>query len=688
LRTENLGGGGCLLSQCASIDLFDLIPEELKKLRQWTCWLIQQRNGKPTKVPYNPETGKPSKANDARTWVSFGEAYAGVLSGKYQGIGFEFSPDDQYFGVDLDHCRNPETGAIELWASEIIEELDSYAEVSQSGCGVHIIGRGRKRGDRCKKLLGNGAAIEIYDRERYFIMTGDVVGERSRIENREIPLDKLYNRYFDKQDNESPGCTDRQIIPKNLEDEQILELLGNARNSGKFSALWNGDKADYADDDSSADQALVNLLAFYTKDRAQIDRLFRRSALMRPKWDERRGKQTYGERTIAKAVSAVKNTYSPRLTRSSPETNGTNPGESAPTENPRPFKLWTLDELFAYELDERDNILGDYMLQQGAMTPFIGPPDLGKTRLVIQLIVSLLTGRPDWLGLRIHRHDLKILFLQTENSIRRLRRDLGAMLHGCRPDFRAQVNERLRLFVPQSIDEMSLGLDDPEIIARLKATIRNAQPDITFADPFGDFYAGDNENDAMQMRTTAKLLMQIVRSGNEKGALGVIHHARSGKAAAAGADGWERGSYGRGSKALISIGRAAINLAPADEHDSSAVIVACGKCNDGVRFPAFGVRLDPETMTYSRDEGIDIDAWREAVAGDNKRGPKKRLTVELVASTLKLLGNKAKKKELVAELMRVNECSSTTAYEAVSRADGKTVFAAAEFVTLLDERAK
>lgn len=341
------------------------------------------------------------------------------------------------------------------------------------------------------------------------------------------------------------------------------------------------------------------------------------------------------------------------------------------------FKLWTLDEVFQFELDERDNYLGDYLVQASAMTPLLGPPDVGKSRVIIQLIVSALTGRADWLGFPIHRHDLKIMFLQTENSIRRLKHDLGAMLRGCCPDARAEVNMRLRLFIPQSVDETVLGLDDAAVVARLKATVQRERPDLVIVDPVGDFYAGDNENDAIQMRTTCKLLLGIARSANEKTAIIPIHHARSGKTAAANADGWERSAYGRGSKALISIARAAINLAPADEHDSGAIIVACGKSNDGPRFPAFGIRLDPETMTYSRDEEIDIEAWRETVKGEKKRGPQKAVSVELTVSALNALGGKAKKKDLVAELIRLTKCASSTAYDAISRAHEKNAVLAA-----------
>src|SRR5262249_45728386 len=74
--------------------------------------------------------------------------------------------------------------------------------------------------------------------------------------------------------------------------------------------LWEGDTSAYGGDDSRADEALCFLLAFWCrKDAAQIDRLFRRSGLMRPKGDEKRGQQTYGALTIGKACTLVSRVY-------------------------------------------------------------------------------------------------------------------------------------------------------------------------------------------------------------------------------------------------------------------------------------------------------------------------------------------------------------------------------------------
>src|SRR5262249_6487500 len=98
-----------------------------------------------------------------------------------------------------------------------------------------------------------------------------------------------------------------------LADDEIIRLAKRIGRSGsKFAGLWDGKWQDDFPSQSEADSSLVFRLAFFTKDAAQIDRIFRRSGLMRDKWDERHGEQTYGQLTIARALETVTAQYRPR----------------------------------------------------------------------------------------------------------------------------------------------------------------------------------------------------------------------------------------------------------------------------------------------------------------------------------------------------------------------------------------
>src|SRR5215208_220859 len=114
-------------------------PPELKAREQWLCWRREKRNGRDTKVPYNPRTGKRADPTNPTTWCSYAEAIEACEAGRYSGLGFTISSADQYAAIDLDHVRDPETGAVAEWATEWVEAFGGYTEVSPSGGGLHVI---------------------------------------------------------------------------------------------------------------------------------------------------------------------------------------------------------------------------------------------------------------------------------------------------------------------------------------------------------------------------------------------------------------------------------------------------------------------------------------------------------------------------------------------------------------------
>jgi primase-polymerase (primpol)-like protein len=146
------------------------IPGELKARPQWVNYkAIQKPDGRLDKVPYTPGADRKASTTDLMTWGTFEEALEGL--DRFDGLGFVFCSADPYVGVDLDGCVYPETGEIEPWARQIIEDLDAYAELSPSGTGVHIIAKGRI------PCSGRRGSVEMYIQDRFFAMTGHVIGE-------------------------------------------------------------------------------------------------------------------------------------------------------------------------------------------------------------------------------------------------------------------------------------------------------------------------------------------------------------------------------------------------------------------------------------------------------------------------------------------------------------------------------
>ena len=143
---------------------------------------------------------------------------------------------------------------------------------------------------------------KLYGDGRYFTVTGHALeGMPATVEDRAEEISNLYRRLFPESDAApvAPDC------PLPIDDDALLARAKTARNGEKFSALWSGDISGYPSH-SEADMALCAMLALTTNGNSeQIDRLFRRSGLMRPKWDSGRGDSTYGADVIAKAVTST-----------------------------------------------------------------------------------------------------------------------------------------------------------------------------------------------------------------------------------------------------------------------------------------------------------------------------------------------------------------------------------------------
>ena len=152
------------------------IPAELKTLVQWVCWKPAQRKGKMTKLPYNPKTGKEADSTDPSTWGTIQEALIATERYGFPGIGFVFSKDDPYCGIDFDKCFDPKTGELEAWAQRYVDLFRSYTEITPSGAGLHIVLKGQLPERPRKKGTGRRKGkFEAYDRERFFTFTGNLL---------------------------------------------------------------------------------------------------------------------------------------------------------------------------------------------------------------------------------------------------------------------------------------------------------------------------------------------------------------------------------------------------------------------------------------------------------------------------------------------------------------------------------
>lgn len=308
---------------------YSRIPLEIKKTHRWVCYRIEERNGKETKVPYNAISGSYARSNDSSTWTYFDVAVSGCVKYRFDGIGFMLGLDNDtgsnYFGIDLDNHPDADgqkpmsDEEFAEFSQEFVDKLQSYTEYSHSGEGIHII---------CKGTLPEGArrrtgvGVEMYEKGRFFTMTGNVIKPLT-INERTEEVKELWQKYLyvepvkPKTDGvfrfgENIRTSTIEIQPTNLSDSELLDKIRSSTYGAEFISLYSGNMSGYQNDHSSADMALCKILAFWTGcDKAQMDRIFRSSALMRNKWDSMRGQDTYGNITLDKAIATQIDCYTP-----------------------------------------------------------------------------------------------------------------------------------------------------------------------------------------------------------------------------------------------------------------------------------------------------------------------------------------------------------------------------------------
>jgi len=323
------------------------IPNELKNNNSWIRYnLIDQGRKKPSKIPYCSNKTYWAKVNDKTTWGSFetvinnlntqymlpvymrvnpdtkkfdfaNTEYTKYKLKKFDGIGYVFSNECLFVGIDYDNWFN-EDGEINNKCKEILSKCNnSYTELSQSGNGGHTILKLKSLDDKKKlseeliKRYGNptgvrndSIGIECYFTGRYFVCTGNVIENYTDI--KEVDVDTILS-LFKGIRKENKTSKNQVSIPQTditLDDREIIEKASKAKNGSKFLSLYNEIGKD---GNSEGDLALASMLAFYTQDGEQIARIMKNSPRYRDKFE----RVDYLDKTIDNALNNISNTYNP-----------------------------------------------------------------------------------------------------------------------------------------------------------------------------------------------------------------------------------------------------------------------------------------------------------------------------------------------------------------------------------------
>ena len=418
------------------MSFLDNLPPYVRQHGLACGWQYQTRPGseKPAKVPLDLRTGKPANPSNPNDFVPMSSlANFDFRQYGYDGIGLGIFGN--ICAIDYDHCID-DTGNFSAMATDIINTMQSYAEISPSGHGVRILFLATDFNyDKAKYYINNQKiGLEVYvagATNKYVSLTGNAIHKVDLVESGDL-LQIVLDKYMLRPQHSDPNIA-APAPQLSLDDSALLEKACSAANGDKFSALFSGDVSEYEGDDSAADMALCNMLAFWSgRNAEQMDRLFRLSGLMRDKWDRPTGGSTYGQITIGKAIAETTQVYTPK-----PVNTVANDADK-PTGSVTTSGVISAMELYNKEIPPVEYIV-DTLLAVGT-TILAAAPKLGKSWLVLLLGLCVAAGKP-FLGYATHQ--CGVLYLALEDGLNRLKSRMIKLLDGAMPpdefDFATEI---------------------------------------------------------------------------------------------------------------------------------------------------------------------------------------------------------------------------------------------------------
>lgn len=397
------------------------LPAALRENALFCCWRYEERDGRRTKVPYNPRTGGRAQSTNPDTFAPL--RVAAQVQGHYDGLGVGIF--GRLGAIDIDHCVSEEGDLSDL-AAGIMSAMNAYTEYSPSGKGFRILFTVPEgfQYDKARYYINNQkAGLEVYiagSTNKFVTVTGNTLTPGKDLEERGEALGQVLERYMVRPQAErptpspAPSAADNPAPVDALDDLALIEQAKQSRKGADFARLWAGDISGYQSH-SEADIALCNALAWWTNgDAGRVDRLFRQSGLMRQKWDRPQSGSTYGAITVQNAVAGLRGGYDPQSRGQAIEFDF-GPEPSASTET---TAVPTLIRAADVPYEPPRWLLAPYF-QLGKGTMIQGDNGTGKTAFMCAIAAHVSTGRP-LLGLEVEAPG-DVIMLSTEDDLPVLR---------------------------------------------------------------------------------------------------------------------------------------------------------------------------------------------------------------------------------------------------------------------------
>lgn len=453
--------------------------------KRWVNYRFETVGGKITKVPYSV-TGRKASTTDSATWSTYSEVIR--VSDK---TGIVFLPDQKLLGIDIDHCLKD--GALVHKQKEVIADLirqsGTYTEISPSGEGLHLF---LNITEPLPLIANKKAPFECYTSGRYFTVTGIPYGEvrivRTVTKEEATRLLGIIGYPWAKTTQEY----EQSKTVSSADDSLILEKMFSSKNGVKIKALYNGDIAEYNGDDSSADMALCNHLAFWTaKDAGQMERIWLASPLGSRKKTQKR--KDYRDKTITASIMNCKGTYSV----------GNTAQAGIPT--PQKYDFISLGDLLD-EPDEAITWILEGVLPTSGFSIIVAKPKVGKSTWSRQLALSVAQGN---------------VFMNRQTS-------KGAVLYIALEEKRSEVKKHFILLGATGDEDLHVyvGNAPKEAQTWLTNEIQKRKPLLVIIDTLFRFVNIADGND--YAKVTAALTPLLTLARDHKAHLLVVHHARKG----------------------------------------------------------------------------------------------------------------------------------------------------------------
>ena len=262
------------------------------------------------KKPYTPNSYKMANSNNSSTWGTLEQALISIEKYNRKGIGIEFGKTSKghLCGLDIDNCID-DNGIISPEAESIIKMLDTYTEISISGKGIHCLFYATKKGNACKNnKLDWCKVIELYDKERYFTLSGNVINDKGILYRQEF-CNMIYDKYFACCSN--PILSNNQKCKKEFTKEQLQDYEKHFENALKKDPIlrdyWNGKRPN--NDESANDLGFCKKLSYWLNDENLVKEYFLKSPYFAQKDEKHKEKclkrKDYLQRTISFAMRRV-----------------------------------------------------------------------------------------------------------------------------------------------------------------------------------------------------------------------------------------------------------------------------------------------------------------------------------------------------------------------------------------------